>query len=180
MEHPLFTSSGRLDIRPSAGSSKNDFDFYQGKWTIRNRRLKKRLSNCTEWEEFEADQEMSKILDGNGNIDFFHARTGNNVYEGMALRLFNPASRLWSIYWADNKKVELDTPVKGSFENKIGHFYAEDIWEGREIIIRFCWDVTNSESPVWSQAFSTDRGESWEWNWYMYMQRRTNTTGNKQ
>jgi len=24
---------------------------------------------------------------------------------------------------------------------------------------------------IWSQAFSTDNGETWEWNWCMYMSR---------
>ena len=36
-----------------------DFDFFIGHWKVINRRLKKRLQNCTDWEIFEATQHMS-------------------------------------------------------------------------------------------------------------------------
>ena len=35
----------------------HDFDFFHGRWTVRNRRLLKRLAGCDEWEEFEATVE---------------------------------------------------------------------------------------------------------------------------
>ncbi|MDP4262986.1 MAG: hypothetical protein Q8941_10670 [Bacteroidota bacterium] len=162
---------GELPIAPSPTSSKNDFDFYAGKWNIRNRKLKTRLNHCTEWIEFEAGQEMFKVLNGLGNVDFFKTGTGDDLFEGMTLRLFNPQTRLWSIYWADSNKAVLDTPVTGSFENGIGRFYAEDIFDGKNIWVMFLWDASNPDEPVWSQAFSEDKGKSWEWNWYMYMTR---------
>jgi len=28
----------------------------------------------------------------------------------------------------------------------------------------FRWDVRNPSLPVWSQAFSTDEGKTWEWS----------------
>jgi hypothetical protein len=89
----------------------------------------------------------------------------------MTLRLFNPATRLWSIYWADSYAGVLDPPVVGSFENTIGTFYTRDIYNNIPIIMKFVWDKTNIDHPVWSQAFSLDNGETWEWNWYMYMHR---------
>ncbi len=85
-------------------------------------------------------------------------------YEGFALRLFNPRTRLWSIYWADANSGTLDAPVVGSFENKVGHFFGRDTFDGKNIIVVFRWDVRNPQLPVWSQAFSTDEGKSWEWN----------------
>jgi len=35
----------------------------------------------------------------------------------------------------------------------------------------FHWDKTDIDNPIWSQAFSTDNGKTWEWNWYMYTNR---------
>ena len=87
----------------------------------------------------------------------------------MTLRLFNPATRLWSIYWADSNRGILETPVVGSFENSIGQFYSTDIFNGRKIMVVYQWDKSDTENPVWSQAFSEDNGKTWEWNWYMYM-----------
>jgi hypothetical protein len=52
-----------------------------------------------------------------------------------------------------------------SFENKIGSFYARDTYEEKDIIVQFRWDASNPNTPVWSQAFSPDNGQTWEWNW---------------
>jgi hypothetical protein len=163
-----FTVREELDITPSFSSSANDFDFYTGKWTIHNKKLKERLKGSNEWISFEATGEMHTILNGTGNIDTYCTSFDGKPFEGFTLRLFNPATRLWSIYWADSIKGKLDTPVIGSFENNIGHFFAKDDFDGRPILVVFRWDTSNKEKPVWSQAFSADNGKTWEWNWYMY------------
>jgi len=168
MEQQLH-SSEKLLITPSATSSANDFDFYIGHWNIYNRKLKTRLNDCTEWIEFEAYQEMHTILNGIGNMDKFKTTIDGKPFEGMTLRLFNPATRLWSIYWADSNKAVLDPPVVGSFDNNIGEFHGNDIFNGKEIMVKFKWDKTDPGKPVWSQAFSDNKGKTWEWNWYMYM-----------
>jgi hypothetical protein len=160
-------ATGNLKINPSASSSKNDFDFLIGKWRIENRKLASRLSNCDEWIEFEATQEVRKILLGLGNIDFFNPGPGNPPFEGMTLRLFDLNSKLWSIYWADSDKGVLDPPVLGSFDKNIGHFFTRDIYNGVPVLVAFKWEA-HADSPVWSQAFSADNGETWEWNWYMH------------
>jgi hypothetical protein len=159
-----FDSTGALDIRPSATSSQHDFDYLVGNWHLRNRKLKSRLSHSTEWIGFESRVEMHQILNGLGNIDKYTDMASGKPYEGVALRLFNPRTRLWSIYWADGNSGALDPPVVGSFENKIGHFFARDTYNGTRIIVVFRWDVRNPRLPIWSQAFSTDEGKTWEWN----------------
>ena len=159
-----FTESGELEILPSANSSQNDFDFYEGKWKIHNRKLKTRLNNCTEWAEFEATQEMRKILNGIGNIDNFITALDGQPFEGMTLRLFNPKTKLWSIYWADSNVGVMDPPVVGSFRGNIGKFYCKDKFKGKDIVVVFIWDKTDPDNPVWSQAFSPDNGKTWEVN----------------
>lgn len=161
-----------LNIVPASSSSQNDFDFFIGQWKIHNRKLKTRLNDCQEWTEFEAVGEVRKILNGFGNIDNFCTEFDGVPFEGMTLRLFNPETKLWSIYWADSNAVVLDVPQIGSFENKIGKFYTRDVFEGKNIIVQFNWDATKPETPVWSQAFSADSGETWEWNWYMTFERQ--------
>lgn len=163
-----FNQQGDLKIISSNSSSQNDFDFLVGKWNIHNRKLKSRLSNSKEWIEFDASQEMRKVLTGMGNVENITAMVNDQAYEGMAVRLFNPATKLWSIHWADNISGSMDRPVVGSFENNIGTFYGKDMFKGTEVILQFKWDITNPEKPVWSQAFSDDLGKTWEWNWYMY------------
>src|SRR5215207_9778346 len=69
MDANLFRESRNLKITASKSSSKNDFDFLVGKWTIHNRKLNSRLTGSTEWMEFEASQEMRKVLTGIGNVE---------------------------------------------------------------------------------------------------------------
>jgi hypothetical protein len=170
----MFTENGELDIVPSPSSSKNDFDFFIGKWNIHNKKLKSRLNNCTEWMEFESTQEMHTILNGAGNIDNFKTSFDDKPFEGMSLRLFNPKTKLWSIYWADSNEVKLDPPVTGSFENNMGYFFTKDSFEGKPIIVVFRWDVRDKDNLIWSQAFSADNGTTWEWNWFMHFTKLNN------
>jgi hypothetical protein len=164
-----FDANGELVITAYSTSSKHDFDFFEGKWKLHNRKLKSRLDNCTEWIEFESTQEMYKVLNGIGNIDNFLATFDGQPFEGMTLRLFNPKTKLWSIYWADSNEGKLDPPVLGSFENNVGHFVTKDTFNGKNILVIFRWDATDKDNPIWSQAFSDDNGKTWEWNWYMFM-----------
>ncbi|BAV06046.1 hypothetical protein SAMN05421788_106116 [Filimonas lacunae] len=171
MQQLSFNTTGQPVIAPSASSSATDFDFIAGKWQVHNKKLAARLSNNQQWLEFTAQQEAWKVLQGIGNIDSFTTTLDGKPFEGMTVRLFNPVTRLWSIYWADSNHGKLDAPVTGSFENQVGRFYGRDTWEGQKVLVQFCWDVTNPEHPTWSQAFSTDNGLTWEWNWYMFLHR---------
>jgi len=164
-----FDEKGELIITASDSSSKNDFDFFKGKSNIINKKLKTRLSKCTEWIEFPSTQEMYTILNGIGNIDNFLATFDGEPFEGMTVRLFNPLTRLWSIYWSDSNTGVLDKPVVGSFENNVGHFFSKDTYENKDVIQVFRWDARDEKNPVWSQAMSDDKGKTWEWNWYMFM-----------
>lgn len=167
----LDEETGELNIAASTSSSKTDFDFFIGKWRIKNRKLKSRLSNCNEWLEFEATQTDYKALNGLANMDHFYATLNGKAFEGMTIRLFDPKTKLWSIYWSDSNTGVLDKPVVGSFNNGIGHFYSKDVFQEKEVLVLFRWDKTDIDNPVWSQAFSEDNGKTWEWNWYMYMSR---------
>src|SRR4051812_27247369 len=62
-----FDAKGDLVIDPSPTSSLNDFDFLIGKWKLKHKRLKSRLSHSNEWEEFETTVEDFGILEGMGN-----------------------------------------------------------------------------------------------------------------
>jgi hypothetical protein len=150
-----------------AASSATDFDFWMGRWKVRNRRLRERLVGSTEWEEFEATSAARRTPDGLGNEDVFRTEHAGG-FTGMSFRFFDPVSRLWSIYWADSRRPGLlDPPVLGGFDGDRGAFEGEDTWEGRPIRVRFLWSGVTSPTPRWEQAFSDDGGLTWETNWVM-------------
>lgn len=159
---------GELIITPSSASSPNDFDFFVGKWSIHHKKLKSRLTKSTEWIEYEGTNEDVKMLDGIGHTNNNKAIIDGKPVEGVSLTLFDPQTRLWTIYWANSTEGELSkNPVRGSFDGNIGRFYAKDVWNGKPILVMAQWDKSNPDQAVWSQAFSDDNGKSWEWNWYV-------------
>src|SRR5215471_9468382 len=89
-----FDSSGALVIRASSTSSQHDFDFLVGTWKLRNRKLASRLTHSTEWKSFDSRVEMHQILNGRGNIDKYTDQASGKPYEGVAIRLFDTATRL--------------------------------------------------------------------------------------
>lgn len=171
MQDFKINENGQLEVFASPTSSHTDFDFYIGKWNIRNKKLKERLNNCDEWIEFNSTDDTSHLLKGFANMNKFSATFDGEPFEGIAIRLFNPQTKLWSIYWADSNAVSFDPPMVGSFDGNIGKLYCKDTFKEQDIIVLFHWDKTDIDNPVWSQAFSTDNGKTWEWNWYMFASR---------
>ncbi len=144
-----------------------EFDFLFGRWDIRNRRLRRRLAGCDEWEEFAAVGVARPLFDGRGNEDEFRTDHDGGMV-GMSFRFFDAATGLWSIYWADSRRLgPLDPPVIGTFSGGVGIFEGHETFEGRPIVVRFTWSRVHTPAPRWEQAFSPDAGETWETNWIM-------------
>jgi hypothetical protein len=152
---PLEPPTGELD----------DFDFLMGDWTIDNRRLKTRWTSRPQWERFASRSRCEKRLGGLGNIEEIIFPDQGTA--GMALRLFDPALRRWSIWWASSRDGRLQPPVVGGFVGGLGEFYGEDLDDGRFVAVRFRWQKSAPHGgPRWEQAFSLD-GRAWELNWTM-------------
>lgn len=152
------TTDVRLDGR-------NDFDFFIGSWDSQHRKLKERLKDCHEWEEFTGFSVAQKLLGGLGNMDEITMETASGLMRGVTLRLFDPKTQLWSIYWADSKSVTLLTPMVGRFQHGVGEFYDRETFDGHSIFSRFIWVSSDPDHCHWEQAFSADGGRTWETNW---------------
>jgi hypothetical protein len=150
---------------------RNDFDFLIGAWKVHHRSLKARLKRSTDWGEFEGEMTCKKILNGLGNFDENLIRWNTGPVQAITLRVFNPASKEWSIYWSTDRTGILDVPMIGGFKGGIGEFYSQEIFEGRHIYSRFIWSKITANSCQWEQAFSEDGGKIWETNWIMEFER---------
>jgi hypothetical protein len=147
----------------------SDFDFLQGGvWSIRNRRLKERHVGSGDWDEFAATCRFWTLLNGVANVDEFDCPARG--FMGMSVRTLDLAQRRWSIYWVNSTNGLLQPPVHGGFNNGRGEFLGEDMDGDRPILARYIWTVS-PETPRWEQAFSLNRGETWETNWVMEFSR---------
>ena len=149
-------------------SNLNDWNFLIGDWRVRHRRLRKRLAGSDEWDEFDGTCSSRKVLGGAGNIDDNALQYPGGTYWAVTLRAYDSATGNWSIWWLDSRTpTQLDPPLVGRFENGTGIFYADHVFEGQPIRVRFRWLGLTSGAPRWEQAFSRDGGKEWEVNWTM-------------
>ena len=145
----------------------HDWDWLEGNWSVRHRRLKERLQGSAEWQEFDGACRMVRTLAGFGNMDDNWLDLPAGAYRAMGIRAFNPETRLWSIWWFDERSQTIDPPVRGGFRDGVGEFTGDDTLRGQPIIVRFRWSEITAASARWEQAFSPDGGATWEVNWVM-------------
>ena len=144
------------------------FEFQTGRWRVHHRRLRSRLTGCSDWDEFQGTCEAWPVLGGRGNIEDNVINLPGGSYRAVALRSFDEASGNWAIWWLDGRSPhQLDVPVIGRFENGVGTFFADDVHDGSPVKLRFFWLGTDRGTPRWEQALSADGGQSWETNWTM-------------
>ena len=150
----------------------HDFDFLVGRWTVKHRRLKGRLEHNIDWETFAGTCETRLILGGQANVDDNVLELPGGTYRAVTMRVFDPATKTWSIWWLDSRHPhDLDPPVAGGFRNGIGTFFADDRFRGKPIKVRFIWSDITATKARWQQAFSEDGGATWETNWVMEFSR---------
>lgn len=144
----------------------NNFNFFVGSWTGRNRTLKEPFVGSDEWTEFESVARCWNLFDGAGNIDEITFPTrGQN---GCTVRLHDPDTDLWTLYWFSTRHGLGLPPVVGRFgPDGRGVFTSEEEFQGRDIVCRYLWCDITPDSCRWEQAYSTDKGETWETNWIM-------------
>ena len=160
------SSDGASQKLAAERDGQHDFDFEIGSWKIHLKRLDGRLIGSTTWVEFDGITGTQKVWDGRSQIEQFEtdSAAGGHI-EGLTLRLYNPQSRQWRLYWANSKTGTLDPPQIGEFKNGRGEFYAQDTWNGKAVFVRFVWTNTTTNVPHFEQSFSDDGGKTWEVNW---------------
>ncbi|MBC7767229.1 MAG: DUF1579 domain-containing protein [Phycisphaerales bacterium] len=149
----------------------HDWDWLVGSWRVRHRRLKGRLVGSTEWDEFDGTCVMVPTLNGFGNMDDNWLDLPAGAYRAMGIRAFNPETRLWSIWWLDERSQDIEPPVRGGFIDGVGTFEGDDTLSGQPIKVRFRWSEIGGSAARWEQAFSADDGATWEVNWEMQFTR---------
>lgn len=161
-------SASIVTAQARAADGRHGFDFYAGKWRLHDRRLLHPLSGSKQWVEFDGTSMVHTMWNGRADVAEYEADGPTGHVEGMTVRLYDPATREWSIYRADGKEgVFSRPPAIGRFQDGRGEFYDYEQVNGRSVLVRVVWQVRSSTQCRWERAFSMDDGKSWETNWIM-------------
>ena len=155
------TNASKQQLKQADGQ--HDFDWDIGTWTTYQKRLLHPLSESTTWVEYRGTDVVRKIWDG-ANLGEIRATGPAGNLELFTLRLYNPETHEWSIYFTNSTTGVLSSPVVGAFKNGHGEFYDQETYNGKTILLRFSVAEITSNSCRFEQAFSADGGRTWETN----------------
>ena len=158
----------------------HDFDFLLGSWKIHLKKRLRPLSGSNEWVEFDGTVVCRTIWNGLAEVEEFNVDSPEkNIFiKGLAVRLYNPKTRQWTIYWANSKNGGFDPQSQsGQFNDGRGEFYGQDTLDGKAIYVRWTWTNTTSPAPHFEQAYSEDGGRTWEVNWITEQTRSDDASG---
>lgn len=148
-----------------------DFDFLLGTWYVEHDKLVDPFGPPDGPRvHFSSRASVQPILDGLGTADETRGTLPDGTgFVGFTLRLHDPSSDEWSIWWASKARPGvLDDPVRGRFIDGLGTFVGTAAVDGRAFLARFHWRETSGPHPVWEQDFSFDGGTTWQpVNWRM-------------
>ena len=83
---------------------------------------------------------------GKAQIDEVEIDLPSGRIQGMTLRLYQPESRQWNLYWVSQKVGRIDVPTVGEFKDGRGEFYDQELYEGRSILVRYVWSNITPKS----------------------------------
>jgi hypothetical protein len=157
------TSSGAGTSSEQPGQ--RDFERLLGHWNYHLKRRLRPLTGATQWVDFTGGGDCSPLWSGRAQLDTLDLGSPTGHVEGLTLRLFDPKTREWRLYWANSKDGLIVAPQIGQFKEGHGEFYAQDTYEDKTILVKFDWSALTSTSPHFEQSFSNDGGKTWEVNW---------------
>lgn len=156
------TSSAPADSTERDGQ--HDFDPILGSWKFELKRRMHPMTGSNTWVDLSGTGVCYKIWNGRAQLDTVELDGSTGHIEGLTLRLYDPTSREWRLYWANSRIGILDPPQVGKFKDGHGDFYTQDTINGKTLLIRYDWTKLTTSAPHFEQAFSDDGGKTWEVN----------------
>lgn len=140
------------------------FDAQHGDWET-HVRLRKPLSGSPDWIEYRGTTRVVPLLGGRANVAELSIAGPNGRIEGVAMRLYHPATGRWTIHYAGAGDGDLTPPLEGAFTAERAEFFGDDRLGERPVRVRFVITWPEPGHFRFEQAFSGDGGRTWETNW---------------
>jgi hypothetical protein len=132
-------------VATSPNDGRHDFDFEIGAWTMSPA----------------GDAHVVRGLWAGATIAELIVPKPTRHVRGSLLKLYDPARRIWNVYWVDAGDGSLSPPLTGTFRDRVGTFVGNDTSGGRREIVRLVYDRITPRSFRTLQSKSTDGGRTW-------------------
>lgn len=164
-EYKARASTPKLEPQSGSGNDhQHDFDFEYGTWKAHLKRLPHPLANSDAWVEYEGTSVVETLWNGRANFGVLEVDGPAGHIEGLTVRLYNPDSHQWRLYWA-NKDGILQTPTIGQFNQGVGEFFDQEDFQNQSLFVRFVFSDVTADTFRTEQSFTPDWGKTWESNW---------------
>lgn len=149
-----------LVVRPA-----HAFDYQFGVWDVHIQRLVRSSAGTGRWVKYDGTHSVTPLWNGRANIGVLEVHGAAGTIEGMQLRLFHPATQLWSLSFADSTDGDLQSPSTGSFHLRVGDFRSVEFVDGRRVIVRTLSTQQSATSYCDVISRSYDNGKTWKTVW---------------
>jgi hypothetical protein len=142
-----------------------DFDFELGTWRTELKLLVSPPGAPAEWADYVGTTVVTKVWGGAANLVELDASGARGRIQALSLRLYNPASRQWSLNFATARSGTVAVPSVGGFRDGRGEFHSHEVVDGRMTWVRFEIIPLGADSIRFVQTVSQDGGRTWTPNW---------------
>jgi hypothetical protein len=155
----------------------HDFDWEVGVWKTHLRVLRQKSDGTAAWVTYEGTSDVIPIWNCRADMVKLEV-TGpdGRRFEAINLRLYDPASRQWSLNFANIASGVMGVPTIGEFRDGVGTFYDLEPIGGHQVLVRNVWSRITANSAHFAQAISQDGGKTWQSNWIADDTRAKGTT----
>jgi hypothetical protein len=157
------TSSGAGTVGEQPGQ--RDFEPLLGRWSFHLKVRLKPRTGSTQWIDYTGPGDCTPLWHGRAQLDTINLEGPTKHIEGLTVRLFNPKTHEWRLYWANSRDGLVVVPQIGQYKAGHGEFYAQDVLDDKSVLVKFDWSALMSKSPHFEQSYSNDGGKNWEVNW---------------
>jgi hypothetical protein len=145
------------------------FDFQFGAWNV-----KVRTRRGQGWTTYSGTHVVTPIWNGRSNYGVMEISGAMGHIEGVQLRLYDPHTHQWGLYFAQSSSGELGEPSRGGFSNGRGEFFERSTQGGARILVRTTTSDIQPNSYRDDIATSSDGGKTWKTTWIaQYVRLRT-------
>jgi hypothetical protein len=136
------------------------FDYQFGSWNVH---IRARQGNT--WTTYTGTHVVTPIWNGTSNYGVLEVSGPAGHIEGMQLRLYNPQTQQWTLWFAPSRTGQIGEPSRGGFHNGRGVFLARSTENGASILERSVTSEIHHNSYRDEIFVSSDGGRTWRSTW---------------